>query len=823
MRPELVRLELVRAVARRAAVPGVSVPGFDATVEFARPAVLAALPVAAVVLGLLVLRRGGGRAATPDAGAGRRARIALLATRTVVVACLVVAAAGPTTVTTATTPGDPTVTMLVDRSASTDVYPSVADDLEAAIESEGVAVDRVRVAAGNRSRVGDGLLANLRPNGSVLVVSDGRVTGGASLARAADVAESVDATVNRVRLTPNRTDRRVAVFGPSKVSVGVENRFAVRVSGVESGESAGGGGEGANGGAAPTGATVTIEVDGSVVDSRPVPENGTVSVTRNFSSVGPHRITARLNGDDVHAANDVYRKTVQAVERPRVLYVSRGDYALEEYLRRLYDVERVAEVPEDLGDYYAVVVHDVAAPDLGSVGALQKYVIDGGGLVVVGGEHAYEKGGYGSSQIASMLPVRVGGSTGRRSQVVLAVDVSGSAKSGMRVQKSLALDVLDQLGGQNRVGLVAFNRQAYRVANLTALDGSRADLERKIRSLRSGGGTNVARGLLGASNLLGDRGGTVVLLSDGRDAAKPSFAAADRLESRDVRVVTVGVGSVNAKVLRGIAERTGGTFLPADETNRLRVEFGGPNRRYDGDHLVVVDDGHFVTRGVDPTASLPGSNEVGVKAGANLLAATGYGAPALSAWRFGLGRVVAVTAYGADGSLGGLRTRPASLLLSRSVNWAVGDPQRKATGVVSAPDTRVGRPTRLVYAGEERPSVEGISFSKVAADRYEARPVPDARGYRDVLGSSFAVNYRAEYAALGVSPALKRAVERTGGETFGTRQASAIADAVTQQTTHRRRIERRWDWALLLAGLVVYVGEVCARRLGRYRGRGAIP
>ena len=773
----------------------------DASLRFARPVVLCAIPVAAVVLWVLIAWR------RTERGASSRSRAALYATRLVVVACLVTAAAGPTTVATATTGGDPQVTMIVDESASMGVYEPVADGLESGIESEGVTVERVTVADRNRSRIGEGVIANLRANGSVLVVSDGRVTGGPSLARAGDLAASMNATINRIALETNRTDARVEVVGPSKASLGVATTFGVRVAGVED---------------VPDGG-VTVSVDGTEVDSRPIPADGRFTLSHSFTSVGPHRITASLDGDDAFAANDVHRKTIQVVEQPKVLYVSRGDYALEEYLRKLYDVERAKSIPEDLDDYYAVVIQDVAAPDLGHVGALQDHVIDGNGLVVVGGENAYDKGGYGDSRISSMLPVSVGGSTGKRSRIVLAVDISGSAKSGMRVQKALALDVLSQLGDDNEVGLVAFNEDAYRIVDPAPLKGSRAELKRKIRSLRSGGGTRISSGLLGASEMLGEGGGTVVLLSDGRSNPKSTFAAASRLSERDTRVISVGVGSVNERVLRGVAERTGGTYLRADETNRLRIVFGGPNRRFSGEHAVVVDDGHFITSGVEPTATLPAANEVGTKAGADRLVATSYGAPAISSWRFGLGRVVSVTAYGADGGLGDLRERPNSLLLSRSVNWAIGDPQRKATGIVAAPDTHVGEPTTIVYAGEDPPAVDGLSFAAVASGRYEAHTTPDERGYRNVLGSSYAVNYRAEYASLGPSPELTRAVDRTGGRSFDAAETAAIADAVTRQTTHRRRIERSWAWAFLLAALLVYVGEVCARRLRHHRGTGVIP
>ena len=660
------------------AVPGigasVTIPGVGAAVSLTRPLVLVAIPVLAVALWALVLRR---RDDDEEPLPGeRRERRLLFATRFLVLACLVVAAAGPVTTATTTTTGDPAVTVAVDDSASMDVYEPVADDLEAGIESEGVTVNRVTLAEGNRSRLGAGLLANLRADGSVLVVSDGQVTGGPSLARAGDVAATTNATINRVELSTNRSDARVEVRGPATASVGVETTVGVLIAGVEE---------------IPTDRTVTVTVDGEQVDSRPVPEDGTFSVSHTFNDTGPHRITAELSGTDAFGANDAGRATIRAVEKPELLYVSKGEYPLESYLRELYDVTRADSVPNDLDDYYAVVVQDVPAAGLGNVGALQRHVVGGGGLMVVGGENAYQAGNYSDSRLSTMLPVTSGSGVGERSRVVLAVDISGSAEDGMATQKALALDALDQLGDNNRVGLVAFNERAYRVAEPAELGEARDDLRTKIKRLESGGGTSVRAGLLGAGELLSDAGGTVILLSDGRDDRSDIAGAAETLREQGIRVTTIGVGDVRERTLRRIAEDTDGTYLEANETSRLRLRFGGPSRQFSGDHAVVVDDGHFVTRGVEPTAQLPGANRVSVRGAAEQLVATGYGAPAVSSWRFGLGRVVAVTAYGADGSLGDLRERPNSVLLSRSVNWAIGDPRRKATGGVA---TRRGRSPR---------------------------------------------------------------------------------------------------------------------------------
>ena len=93
-------------------------------VGLGQPWVLAALPVAAVVLWALVFRRAGGTASA-------RSRRRFLAARLVLAGLLVVAAAGPFTVVTMETPGEPSVSLLVDRSDSTTVSPAVAEELAA--------------------------------------------------------------------------------------------------------------------------------------------------------------------------------------------------------------------------------------------------------------------------------------------------------------------------------------------------------------------------------------------------------------------------------------------------------------------------------------------------------------------------------------------------------------------------------------------------------------------------------------------------------------------------------------------------------------------
>ncbi len=776
----------------------IGLPG-GATLGLATPVVLAVIPVAAVVLYALVFLRAEG-------AAGRRSRWLFVATRFLLVVLLVAAAAGPYTVESRETQGDPTVTLLVDRSASTNVTDDVAADLAAGIEDAGVPATVATIAQGTDSRIGDGIAANLRENGSVVVLSDGQVTAGRSMTEAAELARAVNATISTVATRPSRTERYVAVDGPQKTSVGVESRFLVRVDGVRTGGAA----------------DLTVEIDGEEVltETLTSEDPGPIEVTHTFDDPGSHRVTATVESDDVYAVNNVYRRTVQVVERPDVLYVGRGQYPFQRYLEELYDVQTARSVPSDLEDYYAVVVQDVAADDLGNVDALQEFVIDGNGLLVVGGNNAYERGGYESAPIASMLPVTFGESGIGSTTIVFAIDVSASAGEGMEVQKAIALDALSQLGDSNAVGIVGFNYQAYRVAAPTLLAQNRSELQDRIRRLQPGGATNIATGLRGARELLGTQQGTIILVSDGHDTNPEAQAVAGQLGRQGTRVVTVGAGpSPNEDVLRGIAQRSGGTYFRADETNRLRLLFGGASRQFSGEGLTIVDSNHFVTSGVTLEADPERVNDVSVRPGADFLVATSDGTPAITSWRYGLGRVASITAYGADGTLDGLLREPDSLVLTKSVNWAIGDPERKESGVTSVADTRVGEQTTITYRGDARPTGTDLSFRAVEDGVYRATVTPTEVGYLEVRNTSYAANYPTEYGAFGQADALTSAVRSTGGQTFQPGQATAIAEFAREQSVRTRDVRTDWAWVLVLLALLLFLTEVVVRRLQVYNGR----
>ncbi len=768
----------------------------DLVVGLEHPLAFVAVPIVLAALWWLVLR-GEGTAAT-------RSRRLVFASRVLVAVLLVTAAAGPYTVVTRETTGDPRVTLLADRSESMQVNGNVTDRLATRIEEQGVPVTVATIADGTQSPIGDGIAANLQENGSVVLVSDGQVTQGRSLGSAADLASSLNASISTVDLETREPERYVTVSGPAKAAAGVESTFLVRVDGTELDENS----------------QLTVTADGEEVLSQEINGSGSVDFSYTFQSVGSHRITATVSGPDTFEQNNVYRKTVRVVQRPKILYVSRGSYPLRNYLSTLYDVEQSQTIPENLDEYYAVVLQDTAAQDVGNVDTLQRFVIDGNGLVVVGGDNSFENGGYEGSSIASMLPVTFGEASAGSATVVLAIDISGSAESGMRLQKSIALDALNQLGDENTVGIVAFNYQAYSVAEPQPLAENRGYLEDRIRRLESGGATSISAGLRGAEEMLGGEQGTVILLSDGQDSLGEAATAANQLGSRGTRVITIGAGrSVNERTLQRIASQSGGTYFRATETDRLRLFFGGSSRRFEGEGLTIVDPNTFITSGVTLESNPAAANDVAIRRGADFLVATNDGTPAVASWRYGLGRVATITAYGSDGTLDGLLEQPDSLLVTKTVNYAIGDPERKTEGVADVSDTRVGESTTVVFRGRERPESDAVDFRQTSTGVYQATVTPTERGFNQVLDATYAVNYRSEYGAFGQTGELRSVVQTTGGRQFEPNEAAEIAEFARQESTRVRTLEQSWTWLALLLALLLYFGEVVLRRLQVYRGR----
>ena len=187
--------------------------------------------------------------------------------------------------------------------------------------------------------------------------------------------------------------------------------------------------------------------------------------------------------------------------------------------------------------------------------------------------------------------------------IVLALDVSGSMLARdfkpdrLEAAKDVASSFISSRYG-DRIGIVVFAGEAYTQSPLTTDQGSLQTLLSRVRSGIIDDGTAIGNGLATAINRLREsdaKSKVVILLTDGvnnRGQIAP-ITAAEIARDADIKVYTIGVGrngeapyplfddegnvvqmammkvEIDEKVLRQIAETTGGSYFRATDKESL--------------------------------------------------------------------------------------------------------------------------------------------------------------------------------------------------------------------------------------------------------------
>lgn len=737
----------------------------------------------------------------------------MLITRTIMTLLLLTALAGPYAVTEHTLQGDPYITLLVDNSSSMALFEQVADRLQAAIEKK-VTVERRQIGSADLSNLGDGILAHLQPRQNILLVSDGNNNDGANLGDVALFASKMNSTINAIKLKPTKSDIAVSIEGPAKTMENIENTFTINLNRV---------GDNAN---KPVHLVVTVDGNTAIDEQTSA---ATKEFTQTFSK-GYHTIVAKIDEPDYFANNNVFYKTVKGVQQPEILFVSQQESPLLTLLNKLYKVNAVQQLPNELNNYYAIIVNNLPATTANQMAdKLNDYVADGNGMVVTGGKSAYDLGEYRHSVFETLLPVFVGAPEKKKGDIniVLLIDISGSTGAAfgggktVDVEKMLAVSVLKSLSAEENLAVIAFNTAAYVISDISKVY-EKVNLEDRITSLKDGGGTLVGIGIIKAITLLDPVSGSknIVLVSDGKSQGESIVIEASKAAAnKGIKIFTVGVGAeTNEELMRQIADITNGIYFKAEEQSRLKIIFGkteDKDKESNTKNLQVLNSNHFITQGLELNATVYGYNEVTPKSTARLLVTTSNGEPILSVWRLGLGRVATLSTDDGSGWAGELLKKPDSKLITRIMNWAIGDPDRKSKEYVEAKDTRINELTEVIVKSETQPTSKEATFYKIDEDLYAASIVPTKLGFQTVSSATFAVNYPIEYEALGLSEDLTKVVLSTGGRFFDAEEVDSIVEFA--QTQARRTINEKeyilWPW--LAAVIILYLIEIFIRRFIR--------
>lgn len=763
--------------------------------------------------------------------------------RILIVVLLIVALAYPYMDSKKIVQGDPKVKILFDNSSSMLLYnTSFISSLHSSIAKE-LPVDYVTIGLGEDSSLGDSLIANIRKDDNLLLITDGNANKGMSLDDAVLYAKNINTTISAIDLSVRRFDSAISIIGPEKTTANAENKFTIQIEQNVFDKL----------GVGLSNLHVIISVDNTIIAEKDTHEG--FSFTKSFEA-GKHTIKAEifdgnslnsLHGPDFFKQNNVYYKTVKVVPKPKLLFLTSKESPLKKLFDPVYDVQIVNVDPSsvsaasaglgvlsnsaDLNKYSAIILNDIDAASLNNyVDALSGFSVDGNGLFFIGGKNSFDAGGYKGSRIEQILPsiVATAGKKKGDVNIALVIDISGSTGaafgegSTIDTEKALAIGVLKDLSLVNNVGVVAFNDQAYLVENISLmLSKSEKTIEDKILSLKDSGSTLIAQGLmLGHSQLQNLKGSkNIILISDGKTQERDSaIQAANFVASRGTRLYTVGVGAdTDSEMMQNIAVIGAGNYFQPTTRQQLKLIFG--ETEIAGDRKVipvnVFDKSHFITDDLDLKGNIYGFNVIIPKQSGKLLVATDTGDPILIIGRWGLGRVAALATD--DGGLyaGELLKKESSRLYTKTMNWLIGDPERKNEYYLTVSDGFVGQNVEAVLKSTLRPAFKDANFIKYDKDLYKASIFANNTGVFSLGEAIYAVNYNTEYLHPAVNPKLEDFVHTTNGKMFNPNDVADIIAFIKASSKKEVHENKNIAWIFVLIALFIYLIEICYRRVVR--------
>jgi len=758
-------------------------------------------------------------------------RILIALSRIFIFALLLVAISSPHIIKQTMVQGDTSLLILADNTTSFEVFDkNIPLDLAKSLEG-GLPVNLRAIGTSLKSNIGDGILNNIQGNDNILVVTDGNNNKGKSLIDMVEFASSINSTIHTVDISPTKTDIGVSILGTPEQIVDADDNYDVIVNNI--------GNEVAY--------HILIMVDDTVYLDQDMSGSQTIRIKKAFSGVDFHTITAEITNpsEDLYPQNNAYYKTIKIYSRPSVLFVSNSENTpLFRALNKIYDLTTTSEIPSDLSNYLSIILNDIPASILQpKIDQLTDYISNGNGIIFIGGENSYERS-YKGTLVETLLPVTSGaGEDSEDSDVniVIAIDRSQGTAGHLPLMKSQAISVIESLDESHNVGVIAFSApggvsaQHGVISDISPLSEHKNTTIWRISRLTLDGQSPFDYGLNEAFKMLRNEPGSrnIIFISDGQTTnealRQKTRDKAIEVASMGTKIYTVGAGTDSStggvvsstrddQFLSQLALFGNGMYFPINVKNKLNVLFGESQEDKEFlNSLVLLDTYHFITRQFSIDATVTGYNFVIPKPSARLLVSTNKKIPILTVWRFGLGRIAAFSTDDGSKWSGDLLKRNTSELITRTVNWAIGDLTRKSLYDVSILDTTINEPSEIIITSIEPPISETFDFRKEDVNKYVSEFSSEQTGIYDVMDGKIAINYYKEYMNLGVNPSFIRSIENTGGKIFNLDDTENILNTIKTQSKKPEVKIVSYSWIFALLALLLLLFEIIIRRLNQYR------
>jgi uncharacterized membrane protein len=495
------------------------------------------------------------------------------------------------------------------------------------------------------------------PFAGVVIISDALENAG-DVERALRAAREVQLPVRWIPVGRPLPETRISeVLAPDRAFVGQRVPIRVQLAGrldrplrVKATTRTPGGQTQVASGEVDGGGRATIELDAS--------RNGAVLV--DVALEDP------VSGQMLGALPDA--AVVDVIPRAKILYAQGSYGALARSLRKggwtlnVVPATRLDADADALDGYHAVVLDDVAISDASPRfwKALVAAVQDRGlGLMVLGGERSFARGGYRESTLESVMPLlSEPAALDQPASIVFVVDKSGSMGQGSggvdRFQQAqrAVLETARGLTERDSLGLVVFDVAPRVLIPLGPAPAGTLALERDWQATPNGG-TRLAPALGTAIDELERSGAArrmLVLVTDGFIDDAPLAELRARLDRSRIETIALAVGpDADAKALERLVGAEAGIVLRVNEAAELPLVMrSGLERR-----RARVERGTIAVAQRQPLPFTPGTlkdwppvaaySATRSQPTASIAVQTESGDPLIAFQTSGQGRVVAVT------------------------------------------------------------------------------------------------------------------------------------------------------------------------------------